>query len=396
MKGQSVSIPVYFWFPAFGCMVPGPFFMNIPPVADQFMSVFGVGYAGLSFFLSAVYWTHSLFQVPGGLAVDRLGVVRSLLICLSVMIAASLVPLLAPESLTLAVSMRLALGLVTGAAGLVMVKIVKILTPPSQIARMQGVHGAAFSLGTMLPYLYLPLAGSRGWIAAYLSGVVLCVTLALCMFRLPLDRLRETRQTANIADIWRAMKSIATSRDIWLLGCCHGFFYGTINTLGNWLPSILADIQVNSTPEDWAIAASAMLLAGTIARVFGSELIGKRTRWQIISRVLLVTGISYWALAFCGNTALFLCLGLALAVLCGITFASVFTLLIETAIPAYVFSTMGFMSMVANGMNIALILVWGTAREYTGSFSAGLCLTGTCALVVWLWVRRNDPETGMG
>ena len=392
MKGQGVSIPVYFWFPALGCMVTGTFFMNIPPVADQFMGVFGVGYAGLSFFLSAVYWTHSLFQVPGGLAVDRLGVVRSILICLGVMIAANLVPLLAPDNLPLAVSMRLALGLVTGAAGLVMVKIIKILTPPNFIARMQGVHGAAFSLGTMLPYLYLPLAGSFGWIAAYLSGAALCVMLGLCMFRLPLDRLRETRETAGLSDIWRAMKTIATSRTIWLIGCCHGFFYGTISTLGNWLPSILADIRENSAPEDWALAASAMLLAGTVARVCGSEVIGTMTRWRIITRVLLLTGMAYWALAFCGNAVLFLCLGLAMALLCGITFASVFTLLIETAMPAYVSSTVGFMNMVANGVNIALILLWGTVREYTGSFSAGLYVTGTCALIVWFWARRNDPE----
>ena len=395
MQGQNVSIPVYFWFPTFGCVVLGSFFMNIPPVADQFMDLFGVGYAGLSFFLSAVYWAHALFQVPGGLAVDRLGVVRSLLICLGIMVAANLVPLFAPQNFSLAVSMRLVLGMVTGAMGLVMIKIIKILTPSNHIARMQGAHGAAFSMGTMLPYLYLPLAGNCGWIAAYLSSAMLCVILGLCMFRLPLGRLRETRETETFADIWRAMKTIATSRTIWLMGCCQGFFFGTINTLGNWLPSMLADIRENSSVEDWALAASALLLAGTAARVYGSELIGKMTRWQIITRVLLITGILYWALAFCNNAVLFFCLGLAMAIVCGFTFASVFTLLPDVAMPAYVFSTMGFMIMLANGVNIALIMLWGTVREFTGSFSTALCVSGVCTLIVWFWAKRNDLEKGL-
>ena len=386
------TIPVYFWFPVFGCVAYGTFFMNIPPVADQFMAVFGVGYAGLSFFLSAVYWTHSLFQVPGGLVVDRIGIVRSLLLCTAVMVACNLIPFLAPQSITLAVSMRLALGMVTGAGFLAMIKIIKILTPPNHVARMQGMHGAAFCLGTLIPYFYLPLAGQYGWIASYLSGVVLCLAVGLCMVRLPLDRLRETRQTESFVQVLRAMKIISTSKHVWMLACCHGFFFGTINTFGNWLPSILADIRANSTPEDWAVATGAMLLVGTAGRVFGSEIMGLMTRWRMITRVTLLTGISYWVLAFCGNSVLFFCLCLALALVCGLTFASVFTLLIDIAMPAYVSTTMGFMNMLANGVNVLLILLWGTMREYTGNFSYGLCVSGTCALIVWFWTRKEDPE----
>ncbi|MCC8193526.1 MAG: MFS transporter [Deltaproteobacteria bacterium] len=264
------KIPVYFWFPVLGCIAGGTFFMNIPPVAGQFMHLFGVGYAGLSVFLSILYWSHSFCQMPGGLLVDRLGVVRSLLICLVVMVATNLVPFLAPDSLTLAIAMRVVLGLVTGAFFLIMIKIIKILTPPVHIARMQGMHGAAFCLGTLIPYLYLPPTGSYGWMASYLSGVLFCVVIGLCMFRLPLDRLRESKETMTFSQALRMMKNISTSRNLWLLGCCHGFFFGTINTFGNWLPSILADIRTSSTPDDWAVATGAMLLVVPMGRVFVS------------------------------------------------------------------------------------------------------------------------------
>lgn len=386
------KIPVYFWFPVLGCIVGGTFFMSFPPVADQFMTLFGVGYAGLSILFSILYWSHSLCQVPGGLIVDRLGVARSLIVCLIVMIATNLIPFIAPGSLSLAIAMRVVLGLVTGAYFLVMIKIIKILTPPVHIARMQGMHGAAFCLGTLAPYLYLPPAGSYGWAAAYLSGVLLCVAVGLCMVRLPLERLRETRETDSFSQVLKAMKKIATSKDIWLMGICHGFFFGSINTFGNWLPSILSDIRRNSTPEDWAVATGAMLFIGTMGRVFGSEIMGLMTRWQLITRVTLLIGLFYWGLAFCTNPVLYLCLCLVLALLCGLTFASVFTLLIEIAPPAYVSSTMGFMNMLANLVNILLILLWGTVREYTGNFSYALCVSGTCALIVWFWARRRNPE----
>lgn len=392
---RKLSLPVYFWFPVFGCVTMGTFFMNIPPVADQFMALFGVGFAGLSLFLSAVFWTHALFQVPGGLLVDRLGAVRSLLVCLAVLVVANLVPFIMPHSLSLAVAMRFAMGLVTGATFLVMVKIIKVLTPPVHVARMQGIHGAAYCLGTLIPYLYLPLAGRYGWIASYISGVILCVALGLCMLCLPLDKLRQTRETATLSQTWQAMKAIATSRTVWLIGCCHGFFYGTISTLGNWLPSILADIKANSTPEDWALATGIMLFVGTLGRVFGSELLGRMTCWQVITRGIFLTGAAYWVLAFCSNTVLFFCLSLALALLCGLTFATVFLLLIDLSLPAYVSTTMGFMNMIANGVNILLILLWGTVREYTGDFSLGLCISGTCALIVWLWARKGNPETAL-
>jgi len=388
-------IPVYFWFPVLGCIAGGTFFMNVAPVADQFMELFGVGYAGLSLFISSLYWAHSIFQMPGGLVVDRLGVMHALLICLVVMAAANLIPFIAPENFTLAIAMKLVLGSITGAFFLVMIKIIKILTPPVHVARMQGMHGAAFCLGNLIPYLYLPLAGTYGWAASYLSSVLYCVLIGLCMFSLPLDRLRETKNSATLAQVLEAVKSISTSRIFWLLGCSHGFFFGTINTLGNWLPSILTDLSTNSTPEEWAIATGGMLFIGTLGRIFGADIIGRLTRWKIITRFLLVVGLSYWILAFCGNPVAYFSLCLVLALLCGLTFAAIFTLLIDLAVPAYVSASMGFMNMLANGVNILLVLVWGVLREYTGSFSYGLVVSGGCALLVWYWARKqDDPEKG--
>ena len=96
-------MPVYYWFPVLGCLGIGIMFMNIPPVATQFMQLFGVGYSGLSFFLSSLFWTHALAQIPAGLIIDRLGILRSLVISAILCTACSLAPFLAPQGLGLAI-----------------------------------------------------------------------------------------------------------------------------------------------------------------------------------------------------------------------------------------------------------------------------------------------------
>jgi MFS family permease len=382
-----VSIPVYFWFPVFGCLGLGFITMSVPPVADQFMRLFNVGYGGLSLFLSAIYWTHSVVQVPAGLLVDRVGVLRSLLASIALCVIGSLGPLIQPDNLGLAVASRLILGASTGMMFLVLLKVLQVLTPPGQVARAQGAQGAAFCLGTLLPYLTLPHVGSAGWLAAYCSGAVFCAILGLCVFRLPLAPLRESRATASPAQVWQAMKTISTSRRIWFLGCCHGFSYGSLNMIGNWLPSILADMRAQSTIEDWAVATGAILLIGTAGRIFSGDVSRLTQRQTFIRYAMLCTGILYALLALAASPLFALIPAVALALLCGSTYAAIFTLTIDCASPAYVATAVGFMNMIANGVNIMLILALGNAREFSGGFGLGLGLAVLGAAGIYAWGR---------
>jgi len=389
-KVLSVSIPVYFWFPVLGSLGLGFISMNAPPVSDQFMNMFSVGYGGLSLFLSAIYWTHSAVQVPAGLLIDRIGVFRSLLVCIALCVTGSLGPLIQPNDLLLAIVFRLILGVSTGMMFLVLIKIVQILTPLNQVARAQGVQGAAFCLGTMLPYLTLTHAGASGWLAAYCSGVVICAILGACLFRLPLAPLRESRTTADAAQVWHAMKVICTSRHIWFLGCCHGFSYGSLTTVGTWLPTILADTRADSTLEDWAVATSAILLIGTAGRVFSGDASRLMPRQNLIRHVTFCIGVLYALLALANSPVFVLIPALVLALLCGGTYAAIFTLTIDHASPAYVATAVGFMNLLANGMNIMLILVLGNAREFSGGFGPGLGLAALGAVSLCAWGRSID------
>lgn len=383
-----MAIPIYFWFPVLGSIGLGFFFMNIPPAAAQFMEIFNVREAGLAFFLSAIYWTHSISQVPAGVLVDKLGALRSLFLCLALCLVCSLLPFVAPASLPLAVLMRLAIGFGTGTLFLAMVKIAKILTPPSLIARVQAAQGAAFSLGTMLPYLTLPWMGPYAWIMAYTIGAIFCLIYGLAAFRLPARQLEAGKAGSSLPQIWAALKVIACSKDLWFLGVCHGFAYGSLNAIGNWLPAILVEAEPGSVLATWAIATSVMLLVGTVGRISGSEAARLMPRRMLICRAVFLIAFFYWGLAFANTPTLILSLALVMAFICGTTYASIFTQAIELGEPDYVATAVGFMNMVANGVNVLLILTMGNLKQFSGSFSTALYLVGGVAIITYLVGRR--------
>lgn len=369
--------------------------LSIPPAANQFMELFGVGYGGLSFFLSIYYWSHSLIQVPAGLLLDRIGIARSLLLCLTVSLASSLLPLLAPDSMPLAVAGRFLLGICTAGLFLISVKVIKALTPPVYVNRVQGVQGAAVALGIMLPYLLLPLAGAYGWAASYIFCAVFCLVIAYGAYKMPLRAMRRSHAHPTLRETWASIKVIATSREVWFLGCCHGLSFGTVTTvIGNWLPSILVDMRPGTVIEDWAFFTSAVMFTGMFGRISGGEMARTMPRGLILNRAMLVVAATHLILAVSGVAAVSIAVSFLAAFLCSMTFSPAFTLATETAQPAYVATAVGFMNMVGNVINVLLVLFLGLIRDATGSFTAGLCVSGAAALAFCLLTRNLSKTIG--
>ncbi len=383
-----MKIPPYIWYPVLTSLGLGFMFMNIPPVSTQFMNLFNVGYGGLGLFLSGLYWTHSLFQVPSGVVVDRLGVVRSFVLAFMIIIVSNLLPFLAPESLLLAISMRFLLGIAAGIMFLAIIKTVGSLAPPNQLARAQGIQGASFSLGTMLPYCSLPYMGSAAWSYSYLLIVLFAVIALVGLYFMPRAEMGVSKNRPNSRQVWDAVKTIPKTKAIWILGCFHGLAYGSLNNLGNWLPSILADLDQVSTQESWAIAASAVILLGTLARAFGGELLRYLSRTQLVSNAIIIIAVLYLCLAFSTHPIIALGVCVVMAIVCGVTYGSVFTLTIGSVSPAYVATAVGFMNMVANLVNVSLILLLSNMREWTGHFTPSFYIMAVFAFLVWLVGRK--------
>ncbi len=349
------------------------------------MALFGVGYAGLSLFLSGLPWAHSLVQIPAGLVLDKLGAYKGFLFAIIIALVANILPFLAVENMMLATTLRFFAGLSSGSLFLIGVKIIGMLAPPEKVAQAQGIMGASFCLGTMLPFVTLPHLGDGAWRYSYIIPAVLAV-VSIVLSRLLPTHVRQANATnsSSLANLFTALKTISTSIPIWMLGIFHGFSYGTLNNLGQWLPSILADLHGNSTAVAWSLATGAVLLIGTFSRASGSTLLKWFSKNWIINISVLLIGILYIALGLVGNVYIGLAVGFGLAVLGGCNFGSIFSMTGNIMPPMYLATAAGFMNMIGNITNVLLTMILGTVREYTGSFSAALIAAGVTALVVWV------------
>lgn len=403
-------VPVYYWLPAMGCMGMGFMFLNVSAVAEQFRLLFDLNYAGLGVFLSSLFWAHTLVQVPAGLIVDRLGTLRALVLSCALCVAACFIPLLAPQNLWLAVVMRLIIGLATGLLFLAIVSAVKVLCPPAYMSRSQGLQGAAFSLGTMVPFVVLPSFGNWGWAAAYGLGGLLPVVLLVLLVVTPLAPLRQAPAAASTSfkELLAVLGRVAQNRRLWFIGCCHGFSFGTITALGNWLAVMLADCDSVSASAGtsggagnvaaWALPTSIVLLAGTVARIAGGEFGRTMPKPRLLNQLVAGIGLFYLLLALAGlvwpgNVWAQFALAFALALCSGGTYATVFTLTIEVAGAGQLATAIGFMSLLANCVNVSLILVMGVVREYAGGFAPALCIAGLSVCALLLWGRRVIWQT---
>ena len=70
----------------------GVVLMNIPPALTELMSVYGVSYTNISILISGLLWSHALMHLPAGMITDRLGIGRTLLMCLACMFLGNIVP----------------------------------------------------------------------------------------------------------------------------------------------------------------------------------------------------------------------------------------------------------------------------------------------------------------
>lgn len=380
-------MPIYVWYPVMVSLGLGFIFMNIPPLNHQFMDLLRVNYSGLSWLLSGLFWTHAFMQLPAGLIADRGSPWKVLVAGLVICVAANALPFIRPDSFALAVSLRFFLGIGTSLAFLAMIKVLFVLAPSARLASIQGLQGAGFSLGFVLPYLILPHLGAEAWPFSYILGVVFSVLALGGAFLLPRAKLMAPAEKRPAAEIRPAIIGICTSGPIWFLGIFHGLSYGSLNNLGNWLPSILADLGDRGQPEAWALATVAVLLLGTFGRAFGGNFLAWFSRDRLVNGAVLAVCLLYLIMGLAGQRCFVLGSALLMALACGLTYGSIFTLSAAAGL-GYAATAMGVMNMIGNLFNVLLTLLFGYVREHTGHFSPALMAVGVLGLACWILGRK--------
>jgi nitrate/nitrite transporter NarK len=275
------------------------------------------------------------------------------------------------------------------------------MAPPEKTAKYQGYQGGAFCLGTVVPYLCLSFGGGVPWKWAYLICAMMFAVLLLTTV-LVVRKSIDTYSSGNAVRasvLFKGLPAILKSKEIWALGLFHGFSYGSLNNLGQWLPSIMSE-KSGRPLSFWSMATVIILMIGTASRATSGLLLAKTSRRLATLGVIGAIAIFYFGMGLGGGVWPTLLFGLALASVSGLNYGPIFNLGSLIMAPIYMGTALGFMNMVANLGNVFLTLTLGYAKEYTNSFQFGLAAAGVASILALVFfsstVWRLDLRLSQG
>ena len=356
----------------------GIIFLNIPPALTLLMDLYGLSYTGASVLMSALLWTHALMQIPAGMLADRLSIKMSIALGIGLMACGNLVPAMAP-SYSLAIVGRIVTGVGSGISFVSVMKLIVLYSSIDMRGTFQAFFATCFSLGSILAYLAIPELLSLGWQWSYLLPGISCVLLLLVW---SFTRLAEQpRSTVVPLPLGRVLRK----KTGWILGFYHALSYGSMMTLGNWVPSLLSEVWTNSTATQLAWGGALTMLVGGLGRLAGGFLMLKVPALRIANGSIVVIAILFWGLYAIQIPMLTLVLALAAVWFASLNFGAIFELVSRTVNSASLATAFGFVNFLANLGAVLFTLVFGLAKDLTGTFFGGFLIMALAAAMAYFF-----------
>lgn len=366
----------------------GVIFMNIPPAMDRLMVLYGVSYTSIAILLSALLWSHALMQVPAGMMADHFGVKRTLVTSLLFMAFGNIIPVLVPN-FELAVLGRVATGIGTGLSVSSTMKLVALYAPGGRIGMYQSFFGGFFSLGSIVSYLVIPhLAASRWQWIYVLPGLASVPLLAM----IPALRLGpDARKPFSSLNLGRVLGLRAG----WLLGLCHALSYGSMLNLGNWIPSLMAEISREGLAIGFAWGGALVMLTSGVGRLFGGFILVRISPFKVVTGSLVILMALFLGLFLIRSHIPALGLALLASWFASINFGAIFHLAAKaTASDSYA-TLFGFINFLANMGAVLFTLIFGFMKDTTGSFTWGFFILAVLAFATFALNVKGLPRQSL-
>ena len=363
----------------------GFLFMNIPPSIEKMMEVYRIGYTQMGVLVSAFLWTHTLLQIPGGMIVDRVGTRLSILAGLIFMLLGSILPLISAD-FGLAVLGRVLIGIGTGASFIACMKLITLFAGPERSGFYQALFGGSFSLGNITAYGFIPLFVRWGWRWVYIPSGMLCIPLIALLLMLRVeDRRAGPSSPLSFGKILRHPTG-------WVLGAYHAISYGSILTLGNWVPSLLADLW-GYTAAQLAWGGVVIMSIGLIGRVMGGFLL-KRLPAALIANGSILVLLFLLILFQVPVPGVVLVVAFLMAWFAASNFGAFWQIAGRSAPDGSVGTLFGFINFLANLGTVFFTLTFGWVKDQTGTFSLGFgvlaVFTALSLMAGFNVIRRNQ------
>lgn len=380
---------------------------KLPPAVPVLERVLGITLLQAGFLLSLVQFAGMCLGLMTGLAVQRVGLKRSMLAGLLVLGTASLLGSFAESAAWLLVTRAFEglgfLWVVLPGPGLL-----RLLVPRDRINSMMGVWGTYMPLGTSLalllgPWAMLLAARDSGWRIWWciLSGVAILMA-ALVWWRVPSDRsVHELAEpSAEQKSATRTLLALTLrSRPVWLMALTFAVYAGQWLAVVGFLPTIYSRAGVASTTAAWLTAVAAAL------NMVGNVVAGHLLEKGIAAPVLLAAGFVVMGMgtlvAFGTDISPWLQYAaiIAFSAVGGLIPATLFSLSIRLAPrPDAVSATVGWLQQWSSAGQfvvpplIAWVAVAAGGWQWTGGVSAILCMAGLwLALLIRVELKGLRP-----
>jgi NNP family nitrate/nitrite transporter-like MFS transporter len=306
------------------------------------------------------------------------------LVCLAV---GNAIPAIHPD-LAWGIGGRMIAGLGTGLGWLATLKMLAIWAPGGRAGAFQAFFAGIFSFGSILAYLLLPVIIQVGWRWVFLIPVFLCLLMLTLV-----PALRST--PAAPAHPSLSLRRIVGMPSPWVLGIYHALSYGSMLSLGNWVPSLLAEVSFQQTATQLAWGGALVMLVSGLSRLSGGFVILRISPLTVLHGSLLVLGILFAGMAVTRTPGVVLSLALLAAWFGSINFGALFQLASRSAAADSLGTMLGFVNFLGNLGAVAFTLLFGWSKDTLGSFTWGFAVLSFLAVVTlatgWRVLKENNP-----
>lgn len=337
--------------------------MNIPAALDALMSLYQVSYVQISILISALWWTHGLMLIPGGMLADRFGVTRIMAICLVLVGVSNLFPLFNTD-FYLALIARALCGFGTGMGFAVNMKWIALSVPVKKSGSYQAYMAGCISLGSIAAFLLLPLFVKVNWRIVYILPMLFS---AFLLAFIPAFRVGDNRAGLSVSSA--SLKKTLRLPEGWSLGCLHAMSWGSIVALGSWMPSFVAEAHGALTTMPFAWAGAMVMFVSAVGRFLGGLALAKWSARHIAVGSMLLLCLLYIFMSL-GPSAVFIAVfgGMA-AWFASFNFGSIFQLATRITPPDSMGTLFGFINFIANVGAFFFSFMFGWFKDETGSFT---------------------------
>ena len=336
--------------------------MNFAPVLPSLQVIYGRGSAGLAFLATSIALGHAIVQIPAGMIIDTLGIKKTLGLSLSVILFSNLVCAYHTDY-GFVLIMRFVAGTGTGFAFLAGIKYATLFTAPRYRGAVQGLFGASFTLGGVLPFLVMPALLRIDWRLIYVA------TAAFFVFPLSLLMLWGQEIGRGSGNKWSDYRPLFSNEFILALGFLHAAHFGSVITLGTWFTGFAVHLDPTRGLGVIAILGALVMLVSGSARVAGGLLLKVFSPYRIILAACIILLICFSILGQIKDPGIALLVFTVAIFFSSVTFGPIFYLSSVATGLELAATGFGIVNFIANVGSLLLPIAFGFFIDVSGSYA---------------------------